>query len=184
MIRRTFAMRLKPGALAEYKRRHDEIWPELVDEIKRSGIRKMTTVLDGDTLILFSEIESEDAAAASTPEELAATAQTEAAVSDTETELDEAVLDMIALEMAAPDFDEPVGVETYAVETASVEPDIAAQAPEIVIASEPKSAPPPQPSLGASLIANGIVRRPDTPAVDPLAPIRRMSQAEKIAFFS
>jgi L-rhamnose mutarotase len=61
MIRRTFAMRLKPGALAEYKRRHEEIWPELVDEIRRCGIRKMTTVLDGDKLILFSEIESEDA---------------------------------------------------------------------------------------------------------------------------
>jgi hypothetical protein len=34
------------------------------------------------------------------------------------------------------------------------------------------------------LIANGIVRRPDPSAADPLAPIRRMSQAEKIAFFS
>jgi hypothetical protein len=132
-----------------------------------------------------SEIESEDAAAAAlTPEDMVATAQTEAAVSDTETELDDAVLNMIALEMAAPDFDEPASAETYAVETAAVEPDMAAQTPEIVIASEPKRATPPQPSLGASLIANGIVRRPETPAVDPLAPIRRMSQAEKIAFFS
>jgi len=118
-----------------------------------------------------------------TPEHAAATAQTEAAVSDSESELDDAVLDLIALEMAAPDFDEPAGAETHAVETASVELDMAAQA-EIVIVSEPISAPPPQPSLGASLIANGIVRRPDTPALDPLAPIRRMSQAEKIAFFS
>ena len=110
--------------------------------------------------------------------------QTEAAVSNAETELDDAVLDLVALEMAAPDRDEPASAETYAVATAAVEPDIAAQVPEIVIASEPKRAPPPQPSLGASLIANGIVRRPDAPAVDPLAPIRRMSQAEKIAFFS
>jgi hypothetical protein len=39
-------------------------------------------------------------------------------------------------------------------------------------------------SLGATLIANGIARRPHAPASDPLAPIRRMSQAEKIAFFS
>jgi hypothetical protein len=44
--------------------------------------------------------------------------------------------------------------------------------------------PSPQPSLGSSLIANGIVRRPAASASDPLAPIRRMSQAEKIAFFS
>ena len=45
-------------------------------------------------------------------------------------------------------------------------------------------APAPEPSLGSSLIASGILRRPNIPANDPLAPIRRMSQAEKIAFFS
>lgn len=39
-------------------------------------------------------------------------------------------------------------------------------------------------SLGESLIANGIIARPVTPRSDPLAPIRRMSQAEKVAFFS
>jgi hypothetical protein len=38
-------------------------------------------------------------------------------------------------------------------------------------------------SLGSSLLANGIVRRP-LGASDPLTPIRRMSQAEKIALFS
>jgi hypothetical protein len=41
-----------------------------------------------------------------------------------------------------------------------------------------------EPSLGASLIANGIVRRRQALAPDPLASIRRMSQAEKIALFS
>lgn len=40
------------------------------------------------------------------------------------------------------------------------------------------------PSLGESLIASGIIARPATPRSDPLAPIRRMSQAERIAFFS
>ena len=39
-------------------------------------------------------------------------------------------------------------------------------------------------SLGAALIANGVISNPNAPASDPLAPIRRMSQAEKIAFFS
>ena len=38
-------------------------------------------------------------------------------------------------------------------------------------------------SLGSSIIASGLVRRP-VAANDPLAPIRRMSQAEKVAFFS
>ncbi len=39
-------------------------------------------------------------------------------------------------------------------------------------------------SLGSTLVANGIVRRPTTSASDPLAAIRRLSQAEKIALFS
>jgi L-rhamnose mutarotase len=54
-------MRLKPGALAEYRRLHDAIWPELVAEIKACGIKSMTTVVDGERLTLFSEIEREDA---------------------------------------------------------------------------------------------------------------------------
>jgi hypothetical protein len=50
----------------------------------------------------------------------------------------------------------------------------------------PSVAPEPvaEPSLGSTLIASGILRKPNLPANDPLAPIRRMSQAEKIAFFS
>jgi len=43
---------------------------------------------------------------------------------------------------------------------------------------------PTESSLGAAIIAEGIVPRSQSPASDPLAPIRRMSQAEKIAFFS
>ena len=49
---------------------------------------------------------------------------------------------------------------------------------------EPSPEPSLEPSLGASLIANGIVRRRQALAPDPLASIRRMSQAEKIALFS
>jgi hypothetical protein len=41
-----------------------------------------------------------------------------------------------------------------------------------------------EPSLGSTLIASGILRKPHTSEFDALAPIRRMSQAEKIAFFS
>ena len=44
-------------------------------------------------------------------------------------------------------------------------------------------APSSEPSLGSMIIAGGILPRRE-PASDPLAPIRRMSQAEKIAFFS
>jgi hypothetical protein len=93
------------------------------------------------------------------------------------------VLDLIALEMAAPDFDQSDIAATHVMEPNSVEPDIEAQAAEPTVAPQPEP-PIPQPSLGASLIANGIVRGPDPSVIDPLAPIRRMSQAEKIAFFS
>jgi hypothetical protein len=43
--------------------------------------------------------------------------------------------------------------------------------------------PLPQPSLGSTLLASGMLQRP-VAANDPLTPIRRMTQPEKIAFFS
>lgn len=61
MIRRAFTMRLKPGALAEYKRHHDHIWPELVAEVERSGIASITTFENDPILFLFSEITDEQA---------------------------------------------------------------------------------------------------------------------------
>jgi L-rhamnose mutarotase len=61
MIRKAFTMRLKPGALAEYKRHHDNIWPELVAEIERSGIATITIFEQDPVLFLFSEITDEEA---------------------------------------------------------------------------------------------------------------------------
>jgi hypothetical protein len=121
------------------------------------------------------------AAAASSPEAGATTVQIETAAADADVTHDDAVLELIALEMAAPDFDESDIAETDFTETDSVEPDIVAQLAE---PPRPEPAPIPQPSLGASLIAAGLVMRSDPSVIDPLAPIRRMSQAEKIAFFS
>jgi hypothetical protein len=120
-------------------------------------------------------------AAVASFEDAAATAQIETATPEVDIAQDEAVLDLIALEMAAPDFDEPDIAESYVIAANSAEPDIVPQAAE---PPQPEPAPIPQPSLGASLIAQGIVLRPDASYADPLAPIRRMSQAEKIAFFS
>jgi len=51
-------------------------------------------------------------------------------------------------------------------------------------ATLPMPSPLPETSLGATILASGILQKPRAPANDPLAPIRRMTQAEKIAFFS
>jgi L-rhamnose mutarotase len=61
MLRRAFLMRLKPGALDEYKRNHDHIWPELVAAIKASGIATMTIFEQDPLLIMYSEIADEKA---------------------------------------------------------------------------------------------------------------------------
>lgn len=47
-------MKLKPGNEAEYKRRHDEIWPELSRELAARGVRDYTIFLDRATLTLFA----------------------------------------------------------------------------------------------------------------------------------
>lgn len=49
-------MRLKPGGLAEYKRQHDHIWPELVAEIEEQGIAQITIFEADSVLFLYSEI--------------------------------------------------------------------------------------------------------------------------------
>jgi len=93
---------------------------------------------------------------------------------------DDAVLEMVALEMAAPDpsdtDERSDGDEIPVAESAPAEPE--------TIAPMAAAAPALQPSLGSTLIANGMVRRPNPSGPDPLAPIRRMSQAEKMALFS
>jgi hypothetical protein len=122
---------------------------------------------------------------------------------------DEAVLDLVALEMAAPDpsdaddLSDVAADEVHLAESSHVDLEIVAKQPE------PMEAPPaiaptieaslqPQParspesvaerapeaSLGSALIASGLVQRKSASGSDPLAPIRRMSQAEKVAFFS
>ncbi|HBG28037.1 MAG: L-rhamnose mutarotase [Planctomycetes bacterium GWF2_41_51] len=54
MIRKAFKMKLKPGFEKEYKKRHDEIWPELKKELKTTGISDYSIFLDEETLILFA----------------------------------------------------------------------------------------------------------------------------------
>lgn len=48
-----FKMRLNPGMKAEYIKRHDEIWPELVTLLREAGIRDYSIHLDEETNTLF-----------------------------------------------------------------------------------------------------------------------------------
>lgn len=47
-------MQLKPGFETEYKKRHDEIWPELSNLLSESGISEYSIFLDEETLTLFA----------------------------------------------------------------------------------------------------------------------------------
>ena len=112
---------------------------------------------------------------------------------------DEAVLDMVAMEMGVVEpFDADEQAALAALAEAAIEPTpksepvFTAEASEPIVEIAPEiplqpAARMPEPtmevSLGSTLIASGIVKKP-SPANDPLAAIRRMTQAEKIAFFS
>lgn len=41
-----FTMQLKPGVAAEYRRRHDDIWPELTATLTEAGIHDYSIFLD------------------------------------------------------------------------------------------------------------------------------------------
>ena len=52
--RNAFRMKLRPGFEAEYKKRHDEIWPELKAFLSLAGIRDYSIFLDEETGTLFA----------------------------------------------------------------------------------------------------------------------------------
>jgi len=47
-------MKLNPGFREEYRKRHNEIWPELVKLLKDQGIGNYSIFLDEETNILFA----------------------------------------------------------------------------------------------------------------------------------
>ena len=55
-----FKMKLYPGMEAEYHKRHNELWPEMVDMIHEYGGKNYSIFLDRETDILFGYIEMED----------------------------------------------------------------------------------------------------------------------------
>lgn len=63
MARVAFKMKLNIGAEEEYKKRHDELWPELQQLLKSSGISEYSIFLDRETNVLFGALKVEDPAA-------------------------------------------------------------------------------------------------------------------------
>jgi len=57
MERALFYLRIFPGTEAEYDRRHAEIWPELVTEIRESGLRNMSGFRRGTDVWYYVEAE-------------------------------------------------------------------------------------------------------------------------------
>jgi L-rhamnose mutarotase len=62
MLRKAFAMSVKPGLEYEYERRHRPIWKELEETLKAHGVHNYSIFLHPRTRQLFGyvEIESEE----------------------------------------------------------------------------------------------------------------------------
>jgi L-rhamnose mutarotase len=54
MKRSAFKMKLYPGFKEEYRKRHDEIWPDLVKLLKANGVGNYSIFLDEETNTLFA----------------------------------------------------------------------------------------------------------------------------------
>jgi L-rhamnose mutarotase len=58
MQRIAFIIKLKPGAdPVEYKRRHDEIWPDMVAALNGAGMHNYSIFRDGEKLFAYLEVD-------------------------------------------------------------------------------------------------------------------------------
>lgn len=54
MKRNAFKMYLKPGFEKEYEKRHNELWPEMRELLKKEGVSDYSIFWDKETNILFA----------------------------------------------------------------------------------------------------------------------------------
>lgn len=57
MERVAFTMKLRPGAETEYKRRHADVWPEMLAALKAAGARNYSIYQHGDDLFGVLEVD-------------------------------------------------------------------------------------------------------------------------------
>ncbi|UOQ44990.1 L-rhamnose mutarotase [Halobacillus salinarum] len=60
MIRKASVMYVNKGSYEEYKRRHDELWPEMNAALKEHGAHNYSIFLNEQTGELFAYLEIED----------------------------------------------------------------------------------------------------------------------------
>lgn len=60
MIRKAFVMTVYPEMHEEYEKRHNEIWPEMIDELHLHGASNYSIFLDKETNKLFGYVEIEN----------------------------------------------------------------------------------------------------------------------------
>lgn len=72
MIRKASVMKVFKGCEDEYRKRHDELWPEMKEMLLSHGVIRYSIFLDEQTCLLFAYLEIEDeerwAKSADTPE--------------------------------------------------------------------------------------------------------------------
>ncbi len=58
MIRKSFRMTLKEGKLEEYKKKHDEVWPEITEALTNAGVTNYSIYYHqkDNTLIEYMEL--------------------------------------------------------------------------------------------------------------------------------
>jgi L-rhamnose mutarotase len=64
-----WVLEVRPGYEEEYKRRHDAIWPEMVDTLRKAGIRNYSIFRHGLTLFGYFEADDLDATIAALKED-------------------------------------------------------------------------------------------------------------------
>ncbi len=57
MQRVAFILRVKEGQEEEYMRRHQEVWPQVLADLERARVNKMSIFMSGLQLFLYMEVE-------------------------------------------------------------------------------------------------------------------------------
>ena len=57
MQRIAFMMQIKPGAEEEYRRRHKQVWPELLADLEAAGGHNYSIFTRGDDLFAYMEVD-------------------------------------------------------------------------------------------------------------------------------